>query len=200
MGWGDWAGGGVEIHFVPGNHANLMYEPHVQVLAATLIGLPRRAQVATEAAGRGAGKDRTMTSATVPTPGLPSANQGRRFAFACSVFPLQAAALRSFVAWQMACRPMSRSARFSLPGRGTRAMEKPFSSAFASCPGAGRSPCPSSRQAPLPSSVIASEHWSAFGLARQLRRRSAVQPVGLLRFRGSRTAAPSSGPANPCTA
>ena len=36
MGWGDWADEGVELHRVPGNHANLMYEPHVETLAATL--------------------------------------------------------------------------------------------------------------------------------------------------------------------
>ena len=36
MGWSDWADGGVEIHVVPGNHANLMYSPHVEVLAAKL--------------------------------------------------------------------------------------------------------------------------------------------------------------------
>src|ERR1700682_3055095 len=30
LGWSEWAGGGVEVHVVPGNHANLMYEPHVE--------------------------------------------------------------------------------------------------------------------------------------------------------------------------
>ncbi len=33
MGWRGWAGGGVEVHLVPGNHANMMYEPHVAALA-----------------------------------------------------------------------------------------------------------------------------------------------------------------------
>ena len=36
MGWSDWASGGVEVHVIPGNHANLMYEPHVEVLAEKL--------------------------------------------------------------------------------------------------------------------------------------------------------------------
>jgi thioesterase domain-containing protein len=36
MGWSDWADGGVEVHVVPGNHANLMYEPHVAALAGKL--------------------------------------------------------------------------------------------------------------------------------------------------------------------
>ncbi len=36
MGWSEWADGGVEVHVVPGNHANLMYPPHVQALAESL--------------------------------------------------------------------------------------------------------------------------------------------------------------------
>jgi len=36
MGWSEWASGGVEVHVVPGNHANLMYQPHVEVLAQKL--------------------------------------------------------------------------------------------------------------------------------------------------------------------
>ena len=36
LGWGEWAAGGVEVHAVPGNHANMVYEPHVEVLAAKL--------------------------------------------------------------------------------------------------------------------------------------------------------------------
>jgi len=36
MGWSDWAIGGVDVHNVPGNHATLMYEPHVEILAELL--------------------------------------------------------------------------------------------------------------------------------------------------------------------
>jgi thioesterase domain-containing protein len=36
FGWGEWAAGGVEVHAVPGNHANMVYRPHVEVLAAKL--------------------------------------------------------------------------------------------------------------------------------------------------------------------
>jgi amino acid adenylation domain-containing protein len=36
MGWSEWATGGVEVHVVPGNHANMMYEPHVETLAKEL--------------------------------------------------------------------------------------------------------------------------------------------------------------------
>ncbi len=46
MGWSDWADGGVEVHAVPGNHANLMYEPHVEVLAAKLTACLNQAQCA----------------------------------------------------------------------------------------------------------------------------------------------------------
>jgi amino acid adenylation domain-containing protein len=44
MGWSDWATGGVELHIVPGNHANLMYEPHVETLAEQLTACLDRAQ------------------------------------------------------------------------------------------------------------------------------------------------------------
>jgi thioesterase domain-containing protein len=46
MGWSEWASGGVEVHVVPGNHANLMYAPHVEVLAAKLTACLNQAQSA----------------------------------------------------------------------------------------------------------------------------------------------------------
>jgi thioesterase domain-containing protein len=36
FGWDEWAAGGIEIHVVPGNHANMVYRPHVEVLAEKL--------------------------------------------------------------------------------------------------------------------------------------------------------------------
>ncbi len=36
FGWDAWAAGGVEVHAVPGNHANMVYQPHVEVLAEKL--------------------------------------------------------------------------------------------------------------------------------------------------------------------
>jgi thioesterase domain-containing protein len=36
FGWDEWAAGGVEVHAVPGNHANMVYRPHVEVLAEKL--------------------------------------------------------------------------------------------------------------------------------------------------------------------
>jgi amino acid adenylation domain-containing protein len=53
MGWSKWASGGVEVHVVPGNHANLMYEPHVEVLAEKLTACLNQAQ-STKAAENGA--------------------------------------------------------------------------------------------------------------------------------------------------
>jgi thioesterase domain-containing protein/acyl carrier protein len=53
MGWSDWARGGVEVHIVPGNHANLIYEPHVEVLARKLTECLNAAQALQ------AGRDRT---------------------------------------------------------------------------------------------------------------------------------------------
>ena len=56
MGWSEWASGGVEVHFVPGNHANLMYAPHVEVLAKTLTACLDRAQSAEAEDNGAAGK------------------------------------------------------------------------------------------------------------------------------------------------
>jgi thioesterase domain-containing protein len=36
-GWGQWAGGGVEIHSVPGNHYTMVREPNVKLLAEQLL-------------------------------------------------------------------------------------------------------------------------------------------------------------------
>lgn len=53
LGWSEWASGGVEVHVVPGNHANLIYEPHVEVLAEKLTACLNQAQSA-EAVDNGA--------------------------------------------------------------------------------------------------------------------------------------------------
>ncbi len=36
LGWSEWAAGGVDSYVVPGNHATMVYEPHVEVLAEKL--------------------------------------------------------------------------------------------------------------------------------------------------------------------
>jgi thioesterase domain-containing protein len=55
LGWSEWASGGVEVHVVPGNHANLMYEPHVEVLAKTLTACLNQAQSAEAEENKAAG-------------------------------------------------------------------------------------------------------------------------------------------------
>jgi thioesterase domain-containing protein len=36
LNWGKWAGEGVDLHVVPGNHATMVYRPHVETLAGAL--------------------------------------------------------------------------------------------------------------------------------------------------------------------
>jgi thioesterase domain-containing protein/acyl carrier protein len=36
LGWSEWAAAGVDVHVVPGNHATMVYKPHVEVLAEEL--------------------------------------------------------------------------------------------------------------------------------------------------------------------
>jgi thioesterase domain-containing protein len=43
LGWSQWAAGGVEVHVVPGNHANMVYKPHVEVLAEKLRACVKQA-------------------------------------------------------------------------------------------------------------------------------------------------------------
>jgi amino acid adenylation domain-containing protein len=56
LGWSEWATGGVEVHLVPGNHANLMYKPHVKVLAEKLMACLNQAQSAEAKENGAAGK------------------------------------------------------------------------------------------------------------------------------------------------
>ncbi|MGC2161777.1 MAG: amino acid adenylation domain-containing protein [Silvibacterium sp.] len=44
LGWSAWASEGVEVHAVPGNHANLVYEPHVKALAEKLTACLKQSQ------------------------------------------------------------------------------------------------------------------------------------------------------------
>jgi amino acid adenylation domain-containing protein len=48
LGWGELAGGGIEIHEVPGYHISLIGEPHVRILAEKLKACLQRDQVALE--------------------------------------------------------------------------------------------------------------------------------------------------------
>jgi thioesterase domain-containing protein/acyl carrier protein len=54
MGWSTWAKGGLEIRMVPGDHYNMIKEPHVRALAAQLNDVVRKSmQLAKSAALRG---------------------------------------------------------------------------------------------------------------------------------------------------
>jgi amino acid adenylation domain-containing protein len=44
LGWSDWAAGGVDVQVVPGNHANMVYKPNVQILAEKLSACIDRVQ------------------------------------------------------------------------------------------------------------------------------------------------------------
>jgi thioesterase domain-containing protein len=48
LGWSQWAAGGVEIHVVPGNHASMVYKPHVEVLAEDMRTCLSQAQSSVE--------------------------------------------------------------------------------------------------------------------------------------------------------
>jgi thioesterase domain-containing protein len=36
LGWSNWAGGGVEIKTIPGNHVSMLHEPYIRTLGAQL--------------------------------------------------------------------------------------------------------------------------------------------------------------------
>ncbi len=48
LGWSNWAGGGVEVHLVAGNHATMVYKPHVEMLAEKLRRCLNEAESALE--------------------------------------------------------------------------------------------------------------------------------------------------------
>ena len=48
LGWSKWAARGVEVYVVPGNHASMIYKPHVEVLAEKLNACLNQAHAAVE--------------------------------------------------------------------------------------------------------------------------------------------------------
>jgi amino acid adenylation domain-containing protein len=63
LGWSEWANAGVEVHAVPGNHANLVYEPHVEVLAEKLSACISQALSVEERFTQSQSTDATMKEA-----------------------------------------------------------------------------------------------------------------------------------------
>jgi thioesterase domain-containing protein len=45
LGWSKWAAEGVDVHVVPGNHASMVYKPHVEVLAQKLSSCLHRVRL-----------------------------------------------------------------------------------------------------------------------------------------------------------
>jgi thioesterase domain-containing protein len=48
LGWSRWTSGKMEVHVVPGNHASMVYKPHVEILAELMKTCLSRAQFAME--------------------------------------------------------------------------------------------------------------------------------------------------------
>jgi thioesterase domain-containing protein len=63
LGWSAWVNAGVEVYVVPGNHANLVYEPHVEVLAEKLSACISQALSAEECFIESQSTDPTMEEA-----------------------------------------------------------------------------------------------------------------------------------------
>ncbi len=63
LGWSEWAVEGVEVQVVPGNHANMVYEPHVEVLAQKLSACISQALSAEERFTQSQSTDPTMKEA-----------------------------------------------------------------------------------------------------------------------------------------
>jgi amino acid adenylation domain-containing protein len=63
LGWSEWVNAGVEVHLVPGNHANLVYKPHVEVLAEKLSACISQALSAEERFTQSQSTDPTMKEA-----------------------------------------------------------------------------------------------------------------------------------------
>jgi thioesterase domain-containing protein/acyl carrier protein len=63
LGWSEWADAGVDVHLVPGNHANLVYQPHVEVLAEKLNACISQALSAEECFTQSQSTDPTINEA-----------------------------------------------------------------------------------------------------------------------------------------
>ncbi|MGB2677420.1 MAG: alpha/beta fold hydrolase, partial [Candidatus Acidiferrum sp.] len=178
FGWSEWASGEVEVHVVPGNHANLIYEPHVEILAKKLTACLNQAQSA-EAAEIGApGKIDLMTTATAFDPWVACRKPNPQARLRLFCFPYAGTGASIFRTWSDGLPADFEVCPVQFPGRGTRLMETPFTQleplvqALAQALG------------PLLDKPFAFFGHSlgalvGFELARQLRRQSGVQPVRL---------------------
>ncbi|MGB7438932.1 MAG: alpha/beta fold hydrolase, partial [Candidatus Acidiferrum sp.] len=182
FGWSEWASEGVEVHVIPGNHANLVYEPHVEVLAEKLKACLNQAQSA-EAVESGAtandrSKDKSMTTVAAFDSWIAFRKPNPRVRLRLFCFPYAGSGASIFRIWSNSLPAGVELCPVEFPGRGTRPMETPFTQLAPLVEALA--------QALLP---LMDEPFGFFGhsfgalvgfeLARQLRRESGVQPVRL---------------------
>jgi medium-chain acyl-[acyl-carrier-protein] hydrolase len=178
MGWSEWASGGVEVHVVPGNHANLMYEPHVEVLAEKLTACLNLAQSAAAEENGAAGKIDLITTATAIDSWITfhKPNPQARLRLFC--FPYAGTGASIFRTWSDGLPAEVEVCPVEFPGRGTRLMETPLIQLSLLVQALAQA------LVPLLDKPFAFFGHSlgalvGFELARQLRRQSGVQPVRL---------------------
>ncbi|MDR5726224.1 MAG: alpha/beta fold hydrolase, partial [Terriglobia bacterium] len=178
FGWSEWASGGVEVHVVPGNHANLIYEPHVEVLAEKLTVCLNQAQFVEAVENGAAGKMDRMTTATALDSWVACRKPNPQARLRLFCFPYAGTGASIFRTWPDGLPADVEVCPVQFPGRGTRLMETPFT-----------------QLAPLVQALaqalvpLLDKPFAFFGhslgalvgfeLARQLRRQSGVQPVRL---------------------
>jgi len=178
FGWSEWASGGVEVHVVPGNHANLVYQPHVEVLAEKLTACLNQSQFA-EAVEIGApGKIDLMTTATAFDPWVACRKPNPQARLRLFCFPYAGTGASIFRTWSDGLPADVEVCPVQFPGRGTRLMETPFTQLEPLVQALAQA------LVPLMDKPFAFFGHSlgalvGFELARQLRRQSGVQPVRL---------------------
>ena len=182
LGWSEWASGGVEVHVIPGNHANLIYEPHVEVLAEKLKACLNQAQSA-EAVESGAtandrSKDKSMTTVAAFDSWIAFRKPNPQARLRLFCFPYAGSGASIFRIWSDSLPADVELCPVEFPGRGTRLMETPFTQLAPLVEALAQA------LVPLMDKPFAFFGHSlgalvGFELARQLRRESGVQPVRL---------------------
>jgi surfactin synthase thioesterase subunit/acyl carrier protein len=182
FGWSEWASGGVEVHVIPGNHANLVYEPHVEVLAAKLTACLNQAQsaegVESGATANDSSKDKSMSTVTAFDSWIAFRKPNPRARLRLFCFPYAGSGASIFRIWSDSLPADVELCPVELPGRGTRPMETPFTQLAPLVEALARALLPVLDK---PFAFFGHSFGALVGfeLARQLRRESGVQPVRL---------------------
>jgi surfactin synthase thioesterase subunit/acyl carrier protein len=178
FGWSEWASRGVEVHVVPGNHANLIYEPHVEILAKKLTVCLNQAQSLEAVENVAPGKIDRMTTATAFDPWVACRKPNPQARLRLFCFPYAGTGASIFRTWSDGLPADVEVCPVQFPGRGTRLMETPFTQLEPLVQALAHA------LVPLLDKPFAFFGHSlgalvGFELARQLRRQSGVQPVRL---------------------